>query len=259
MKNKSTKSKTAVLGGIVAISLLSPLAHAQIIFFDDFTEDATGTYTPALAGTQNNLTYAPAGAPTNDLNWTSNAGTSQYGSASPSAAGYPSGTTATNGSHTEAYIANPSGPYNDISTPILNASDSAVNLVAGATYTLSLDVGARSGTTMNTLGIDLLAGSTVLDPSVTIGSNSYTDEVTASQLTGGQFTNFSFTIPASALVGDSGALSIELANINSNGQQVNISNIEVSETVPEPGTWAMLLGGLGALLFLQRIRGGHKV
>jgi hypothetical protein len=246
----------------VALTLLSPLAHAQIIFFDDFTEDATGTYTPGLAGTQNNLTYAPSGALTNYLNWTSNAGTSQIGSAQIYAAnanGYPTGTTATNGSHTEAYIANPSGAYNFISTPILNASDSAVNLVAGATYTLSLDVGARSGTTMNTLGIDLLAGSTVLDPSVTIGSNSYTDEVTASQLTGGQFTNFSFTIPASALVGDSGALSIQLTNVNSNGQQVNISNIEVAETVPEPGTWAMLLGGLGALLFLQRIRPGLKV
>jgi len=127
---------------------------------------------------------------------------------------------------------------------------------------------------MSTLGIDLLTGGpigsgngdpnngTVLDPSVTIGSHSYTDAVTPtlSQQNSGIFTNVSFTIPASALTSNSGALYLELVDTG-NANQVNFSNIEISDTlaVPEPGTWAMLLGGLGTLFFFQRMRRGYKV
>jgi len=271
MNNKHSKTKTALLGGIAVMSLLSPLAHAQIIFFDDFTEDyaaanGNGGYQNGLSGTKNDLTYAPAGAPSNDLDWTSNytVGSGQYGAGIISDVGYPSGTKATNGSETELYIVPGSGYATsgisvDVSTPILTGNDTAVDLVAGATYTLSLDVGFRTDQTVSDLGIDLLAGNTVLDPS----TGGYTDEVTPtpSQQKSGKFTNFSFTIPASALVGDSGALSIELVN-PANENQVNVSNIELSETLtatPEPGTWAMLLGGLSSLFFFQRLRRGHKV
>jgi hypothetical protein len=275
MNNKRTKAKTAILGGMAAISLLSPLAHAQIIFFDDFTEDYTaasggGGYQSGLSGTKNDLTNAPAGAPSNDLNWTSNytVGSGQYGAGILSDVGYPSGTKATNGSETELYIV-PGGGYAtsgisvDVSTPILTGSDTAVDLVPGASYTLSLDVGFRTDQTVSDLGIDLFAGSTLLDASPSTGG--YTDEVTptASQQKSGIFKNYSFTIPASALVGDSGALRIELVN-PANENQVNLSNIVISEslpegTIPEPGTWAMMLGGLGALVFFQRMRRGHKV
>jgi len=289
MNKKHTKSKTAIFGGIVAISLLSPLAHAQIIFYDDFTEDYSadsshGGYNYNISGTQNNLTYAPAGAPTNDLAWTSNYSnaSNQYGTAIAAGSGYPTGTTATNGSKTEIFISPAVGAGTnspeDVWTPIETGTGSAVNLVAGASYTLSFDVGDRTDQTMSTLGIDLLTGGpigsgngdpntgTVLAPS----TGGFTDEVTRSQLltTGGgngsgTFTNFSITIPASALVGDSGALYLELVN-TSNANQVNVSNIELSEAVPvpavpEPGTWAMMLGGLGALFFFQRLRRGHKV
>jgi len=175
MLNKRTKSKTALLGGIVAISLLAPRAHADIIFFDDFSEDTTSTYTAGLPGTYNNLTDAPAGAPTNKLEWTSTPGLSSYqyqygaGNVSTGTVGYATGTTATNGSDYEVYLApgdNGTGMSNapsDLTTPILTSTGTAVDLVAGATYTLSLDVGFRTDQTMSTLGIDLLAGNTVVN------------------------------------------------------------------------------------------------
>jgi len=272
MNNKRTKLNTALLGGIVAISLLAPRAHADIIFFDDFSEDTTSTYTAGLPGTYNNLTDAPAGAPTNKLEWTSTPGLSSYqyqygaGNVYSGTVGYAPHTTATNGSDYEVYLAPGGGNghaqtnvASDITTPILTSTGAAVDLVAGATYTLSLDVGFRTDQTMSTLGIDLLAGNTVVNADPITG---FTDEVTptSSQQKSGIFENDSFTITA-PLVGDSGALSLEFVN-TSNQDQVNLSNIELSDTAaetPEPGTWAMLFGGLGVLFSFQRLRRGLKV
>jgi hypothetical protein len=144
----------------------------------------------------------------------------------------------------------------DLTTPILTSTGSAVDVAAGMNYTLSLDVGSRTDQTMSTLGIDLLVNGSVVAPN----SDGFTDEVTLSQLTTGKFTNFSFSIPASELTGDSGdALGIEFVNL-SNQNQVNFTNIELSEVsaAPEPGTWAMA-AGLVALLLFQRMRRGVKV
>jgi len=246
MNNNNNKTKTAILGGIVAMSLLTSLANADIIFSDNFSEfsPVSGGYTndsiPGYTSSLNQIAWTPTGSATHAYAYGLSTISTDYGSSA--------------GETTPIYVylANYAG---GVETSVLTNTGSAVDLNTAANYTLTFDLGDRgSNGVSNDTVVELLAGSTV------IGSQTYDD----TSITSGQFAPESISVLSSSLVGDSGALSIEVLNGDSTnpGYHTDFTNVQSSDTVvatPEPGTWAMLLGGLGTLFFFQRMRRGHKV
>jgi hypothetical protein len=117
------------------------------------------------------------------------------------------------------------------------SQDLGVGLVSGLTYALTLDVADRPGNADN-YTIELVDGSTVLCQSsgatTSIPSGGYAPE------------SCSFTATSSG--GDLGIL------ILGNGAQLDVDNVSVTVTTPEPASFAMLALGL----FLAMVGGLYK-
>jgi PEP-CTERM motif len=125
-----------------------------------------------------------------------------------------------------------------------------VNIAPGSTYTLSVWVSRRSTAGQSfTPEIQLLGGSTALFTM----NNSNPGGTAPTQNTDGTFKwvdwSMSFTSPSSgAIIGQ--PLSISLG---SDGIQTDFDNVSLTAAVPEPGMFALIGGGLIALVLRRRL------
>lgn len=125
-------------------------------------------------------------------------------------------------------------------------------LQANTQYTLSLDIGDRNDTNFTGYVLQLFAGSTQL----AIDNNSV-------PVPDGGWATSTITYTSSAsdpLVGQTVKIQFQSLGIVSQtgeaGAQTVYDNLKLTAiAVPEPATWALLLGGAGALLVFNR-RGG---
>jgi len=114
------------------------------------------------------------------------------------------------------------------------SQDLSATTVAGATYTLTFYEGWRNDQGLPTNAVDLVIGGTDV-------------AATGAALTQGDWTEYQATF-TTATSGQS--IAIDVAN---SGGQGDFDNFNLTSTVPEPTTWAMLLAGFGALgLALRR-------
>ena len=138
-------------------------------------------------------------------------------------------------------------------TPATITSGDLGTIVGGGTYTLTVAVGNIAGDSgqdyrgLGTVSLNLLANGVVAS------STSVSD----SQVTDGAFLDFSTTLTAAeseALAGQT--LSIQLEAFEGpHFTQPGFDNVRLTaEDVPEPSTWATMLGGLGLLVFAMRRR-----
>lgn len=119
------------------------------------------------------------------------------------------------------------------------ASQTVGTIAGGTTYTLTVAVGWRAGTTLMPYGIDLLANGTPLTP-----TNSVLTAPTSGNFVDNSKTYF---IPTgSALVGDALAIQLTGTGNDATAAQVYFDNIRL-DAIPEPSAALMLLAGLGIL------------
>ncbi|MDR1305030.1 MAG: PEP-CTERM sorting domain-containing protein [Verrucomicrobiales bacterium] len=137
----------------------------------------------------------------------------------------------------------------------LTSAESLATIAANTTYTLTVSIGNPTGTsdtswanpanlTIGLLADDVEIGTPTAIPIGTIPENS---DGTHSQF---QDFTFSFTTGDSfevdSLIGQS--LKIQITSVYAQGRQSHFDNIFLEAVaIPEPSTWALLLGGIGLL------------
>ncbi|MBV9008475.1 MAG: hypothetical protein JO354_04810 [Verrucomicrobia bacterium] len=202
-------------------------------------------------GTGVNVYQVPSGAPlgTTDVlgfSATGNAGIQYLDPATYYAAGgappsQPTGYLFTGGQT--------SGPQSIFSSPSNILSNTQVQ--PNSTYTMTLQLYERKDLplpdhfTMELLagGVDLGGTLTVVNPTTSSPGSATLVVTTGSTVNGGAL-SFQATISL-----DSGSSVIH---------QLNFDNLTLDvESVPEPQTWALILGGIGTLVALQRHRGAR--
>jgi len=150
----------------------------------------------------------------------------------------------------------------DTTATITYSGPALPDVIAGDSYELTVAVGNRikegQGPEAGSDTVTLLAGSTEF-------SNLSPVNETTLALTAGSFADVTVVLSAATIATDDLAgqqLGIELTGAYDSGEygdQANFDNVRLTVTgpeqsVPEPGTGSMLLGGLGLLLFIFFVR-----
>jgi hypothetical protein len=138
-------------------------------------------------------------------------------------------------------------------TPVAETENPVATIDNNAVYTLTIALGNLPGGQSLQDTIELLSGNTVL------ASN--TVSTTTLDALPGTFADFTTSFDTlagdnSSFVGQNLSIAFYADNPDFNGARVgNFDNVRLAETtVPEPGTWAMMLLGSAGLIFLGRRR-----
>ena len=140
-------------------------------------------------------------------------------------------------------------------------TQAAPTFISGQLYTFTLSIGinpTNQNTDYDRIG-NISFGLT--SNGVTVGTQTLVPSGTIIPTLDGngspQVTFEDFTFSYLATAGDAGnAIGLQINDQFPGGSQTEFSNIRLSaEAVPEPGTWAMFLAGLGLLAFSIRFRG----
>lgn len=124
-----------------------------------------------------------------------------------------------------------------LGTPGPGSLSQLFNYAANTTYTLSFDVSRNPNGSYTALSVDV---------------NGIHNEYVGTSLATTQ--SFSFTTGNSA-----GSQLLQFSSINGDGYSgAVLDNVTLTAAVPEPETYAMLLGGLGLMGFMARRRSGKK-
>jgi fibronectin-binding autotransporter adhesin len=154
-------------------------------------------------------------------------------------------TTGTNGNVTFK-TANSSNAAENITLNGVLSGTGGINITGPGVFTLS-NTNTYSGTT------DVLTGATLnLTSNLALASTSTLTLDTSTSVVDLNFTGYDF-IAALNIDGTAEAAGIYSASALNNGTGsgfIDVGNV----AVPEPGTWALLLGGLGFLVFVRRCR-----
>jgi hypothetical protein len=230
---KLTCPLKTVLASLAAACVLTLTAHGQMInvlnaSFEDPTLGA-GQFTG----------YTPFGGVSNDMpDWTPvTSGGVQITGIQNATGTYTSGVDGSNFAYTNS------------STPFYQVLSTDVG--AGV-YTLQVDLGERTGTTVvgGVFGLYTASGGN-LGPALTLG----TETVLGATLTPGAFTNETLTVvvaPGDPNIGQSLAIGLSGVNDISN-DNADFDNVRLNFTpIPEPSTYALMLGALLPLGLLYR-------
>lgn len=143
------------------------------------------------------------------------------------------------------------------SASIDNPGDVGVNLLSGATPVFTIKfAGGQSDWQINDGGSDFnttipYAANTIINFSFTYnGGNSYSVAMTEGATTYNA-NNFTATNSLTDITGDR-----LFSTTQGPGQNVGFNNMEI---IPEPSTYAMILGGFGMLIMFRRMRRGSKL
>jgi hypothetical protein len=145
--------------------------------------------------------------------------------------------------------------WDDNTAPFYQILSGTGSTIEPGKYTLTVALGTRPGgpTAGAVLSLYTASGSSLGSVITTTGI------VGATALGTGTFTDYTLTLnvnSSSPLIGDTLAIVLAGGNLKGNTGIGNddFDNVRLVYEVPEPSTYAMLLGGLGALFFIGRRR-----
>ncbi len=112
--------------------------------------------------------------------------------------------------------------------------------VVGSTYSFSFDYGVTNGGNQSLIASVLDGTTSTLLASLLVSTSSQTPQTA--------------TISFGALSGSSIIRFTDVAGNDSFNQDIGIDNVSVSGAVPEPASWALMIGGFGLVGFAMRRR-----